>query len=94
LMFGLPENAPADEGDQLVSAHGWFQYAPRENGRVSLAWPISWFEEYPRFVFRLPGFRSGPHYRPSTEYDYMRGKYQFRDLSAWSCDEGKSATQP
>lgn len=93
LMFDLPENAPADRGDPLVSAHGWFQYAPRENGRVSLTWPISWYDGQPRFVFRLPGFKSGPPYRPNTEYDSMRGKYLFRDLSAWACDSDETTTQ-
>jgi hypothetical protein len=92
LMFDLPADAPASE--RRVFRGGWS--VPIVDGRANLGWPIGWSDGKPSFIARVPsGALSTPTYHAAEEYEYLLGKYPFRDLSAWECEAmHRVSTQP
>jgi hypothetical protein len=76
VVFDVPEDAPASE---LVPSKGWVNWPEPVDGRVSIAWPLSFKGEEVRLVAYSVG-SMGPSYNWPGEYNRFRTKYRFRPL--------------
>ena len=78
VVFDLPEVAPESERQ---SFKGWDNWPPPDaDGRVSLAWPLSWQSGRPELVARYEGSQGLP-YAAVEEYRHMRAHYPYRELT-------------
>jgi len=83
LMFNLPEDAAPD---MRFTHLGWGTLGPRSHeereGKINLAWPITWNRGNPRLVTGFWGYEGGP-YCPSDEYQFLLERYPFRNLDEY-----------
>jgi hypothetical protein len=84
VVFDLPESAPVGDRWQRKGWNNWPK--PDEDGRVSLAWPISWQSGKPELVASYEG-SEGPPYSAVADYRHLRTSYPFRVLNAPSGDK-------
>jgi hypothetical protein len=77
VVFELPEEA---DPEKAFSFKGWTNSDERlKNGRVNLAWPVTWAGGNPRLVARYEGSQGKP-YAALEEYRFMRQRFAFRKL--------------
>ncbi len=77
VVFDLPEKA---EPREAFSFKGWTNSKERErDGRVNLAWPVSWGPAGPSLVARYEGSEGLP-YSAADEFRLMKRKFAFRKL--------------
>jgi hypothetical protein len=80
VVFDLPEVAP--QALRRVF-RGWTNWPIADGqGKVSLAWPISWQSGRPELVASYEGAEGKP-YGAVAEYRYFRQRFPFRSLDAW-----------
>jgi hypothetical protein len=78
VIFDLPEAAPAEERWLYKGWTNWPQ--PDAQGKVNLAWPISWRSGWPKLLACYEGSEGHP-YAAVAEYRHLRAAYPFRALS-------------